>query len=77
MLVGKYNAQYIGKTMCGFTSSNEYCIEISKDEYGYQVGGIINLTEDTDSNAYITYASENSLRKYWVIQEDVTRLGGE
>ena len=74
MLVGKYNAQYIGKTMCGFTNMQEYCIEIDKDEYGYKVEGITNITEDTDTTAYITYASENSLRRYWIIQEDVTRL---
>ena len=76
MLIGTYNAQYIGKTMCGFESSNEYCIEIDKDVYGYKVGGITNLTEDADaSTAYITYASENSIRKSWVIGKDMTTLG--
>lgn len=67
MLIGTYTAQYIGKTMCGFMSGNEYNIEIDKDEYGYQVSGIMDLTEETISSAYITYASENSLRRNWII----------
>lgn len=68
MLIGNYNAQYIGKTMCGFINTYEYNIEIDKDEYGYQVSGVLNLTEEKDAtSAYITYASENSLRKNWLI----------
>lgn len=75
MLIGTYNAQYIGKAMCGFESGQDYCIEIDKDVYGYKISGITNLTKDSDtSNAYITYASENSLRRYWTIGEDVTCL---
>lgn len=75
MLIGTYNAQYIGKSMCGFESGCEYCIEIDKDEYGYKVGGITNLTEETDaSTAYMTYASENSIRRNWIIGEDITIL---
>ena len=75
MLIGTYNAQYIGKSMCGFESSYEYCIEIDKDEYGYKISGITNLTEDVDaSSAYISYASENSIRRNWIIGEDVTCL---
>lgn len=78
MLIGTYNAQYVGKTMCGFTNTYEYCIDINKDEYGYQVGGITNLTEEKGAtSAYITYASENSLRRNWIIEKDVTKLGGE
>lgn len=70
MLTGTYNAQYIGKTMCGFTNTYEYCVEINKDEYGYTVSGIINLTEDKSAtSAYIPYACENSLRKSWIIEE--------
>lgn len=70
MLIGTYNAKYIGKTMCSFESGKEYCIEIAKDEYGYTVSGIINLTEDTTvTSAYIPYACENSLRKNWIIEE--------
>lgn len=67
MLVGTYNAQYIGSTMCGFKNNYEYCIQIDKDDYGYQVEGIVNLTEDiAATNAYLTYASENSIRKSWI-----------
>ena len=75
MLIGTYNAQYIGKTMCGYEYNNEYCIEIDKNVYGYKITGITNLTKDTDaSNAYIAYASENSIRRYWIIHEDITCL---
>ena len=69
MLEGTYNAQYIGKTMCGFTSTYDYCIEINKDVYGYQVSGITNLTEEKGCSGYITYASEQSLRKYWIVDD--------
>lgn len=71
MLIGTHNGQYIGKTMCGFKNTWEYCIKINKDEYGYQVEGITNLTEEKGSSGYIRYASEQSLRKSWIIDEDV------
>ena len=77
MLVGTYNAQYIGKSMCGFKNSHEYCVEISKDEYGYAVEGVSDLTEDKGAtSAYIPYASETSLKRNWIIIEDITKLGG-
>jgi hypothetical protein len=70
MLIGTCNAQYIGKTMCGFENSHEYCIEINKDEYGYTVSGIINITDDISAtSAYIPYASKTSLRRSWIIEE--------
>lgn len=75
MLIGSYNAQYIGKTMCGFINQHEYCIEINKDIYGYIVEGVLNLTEETDASAAcINYASEISLRSRWIIKEDTTIL---
>ena len=77
MLVGNYSAEYIGKTMCGFTNGNEYCIDINKDVYGYTVSGILNLTYETASDGCINYASENSIRRNWVIKEDVTKLGSD
>lgn len=78
MLIGTYNAQYIGKTMCGFVNTYEYCVEIEKDLYGYTVSGITNLTEEKSAtSAAINYASEKSIRKNWIIEEDVTVLGGE
>ena len=68
MLIGIFNAKYIGKTMCGFISGCEYSIEIDKDLYGYTVSGILNLTEDSDASAAcINYASENSVRRNWII----------
>ena len=75
MLIGTYNAQYIGKSLCGFISTHDYCINIDKDEYVYQVSGITDLTEENDSSAFITYASENSLRRNWLIKKDITKLG--
>lgn len=78
MLVGTYTAKYIGKTMLGFTNSNEYLIKIGKDEYCYTIEGIVDLTKDEDCpTAYITYASEISIRRNWEIQEDKTQIGGE
>jgi uncharacterized cupin superfamily protein len=74
MLIGTYTAKYIGKTMLGFTKSHEYLIKIGKDEYCYTIEGIVDLTKDDDSSAYITYASENSIRRNWDIQEDKTQL---
>jgi len=74
MLVGTYTAKYIGKTLCGFINSHEYLIKIGKDEYCY---GIVDITEDEDTTAYITYASEKSVKRNWDIKEDVTQLGGE
>ena len=68
MLIGTYNAKYIGKTMCGFTNGHEYSVEIDKDLYGYTISGILNLTEDSDASAAcINYASENSVRRNWII----------
>lgn len=77
MLIGTYTAQYIGKTMCGFVNSYDYLIKIDKDDYCYIIEGIMDLTEDDDSSAYMTYASEKSIRRNWVITEDMTQLGGE
>ena len=71
MLIGTYNAQYIGKTMCGFTNTYEYRIEIDKDIYGYQIQGIINLTEEKGAtSACINYASEKSIRRNWLLEEE-------
>ena len=77
MLVGNYSAEYIGKTMCGFTNKNEYCIDINKDTYGYTVSGVLNLTDETANDGCINYASENSIRRNWVIKEDLTKLGSD
>jgi hypothetical protein len=77
MLIGTYTAKYIGKTMLGFTKSHEYLIKVGKDEYCYTIEAIVDLTKDDDSSAYITYASENSIRRNWDIQEDKTQIGGE
>ena len=74
MLIGNYSAQYIGKTMCGFVNGVEYTIDISKDLYGYVISGIYNLSENDYSSACINYASENSIRKNWIIKEDLTKI---
>lgn len=65
MLIGTYNAQYIGKTMGGFVNKQDYYINIDKDDYGYSVEGVMNLTKDVATNAYLRYASENSIRRNW------------
>lgn len=57
-MIGEYTGEYIGRTMCGFEYGNRYKIKIDKDIYGYQV---------SSKNAYITYASENSLVRNWII----------
>lgn len=75
MLTGKYSAKYIGKTICGFKNNHEYIIDIGKDRYCYSVKEIVDLTEDKDDRkAYITYASEISIRQNWNIHEDITEL---
>lgn len=74
MLIGTYTAKYKGKTLLGFINSHEYLIKIGKDEYCYGVEGVVDLTENEDSSAYITYASEISIRQNWEIKEDVTQL---
>ena len=71
MLIGKYIAQYTGRTMCGFINSHEYIINIDKDIYGYQVTGIKDITTDEDDTGYITYASETSLKRNWDIKHDI------
>ena len=69
MLIGNYNAQYIGKTMCGFTKSHRYNIDIDKNLYGYTISGLMDLTKDTDATAAcINYASEKSIRRNWKIE---------
>ena len=68
MLIGNYNAQYIGKTMCGFINEHEYSIDIDKGLYGYTISGIIDYTTDSNADyACINYASENSIRRNWII----------
>lgn len=69
MLIGNYNGKYIGKTMCGFITNHEYSIDIDKDLYGYTVSGVTDITADTVSDACINYASENSIRRNWMIKE--------
>ena len=68
MLIGNYNGRYIGKTMCGFVNGQEYNIDIDKNIYGYIVSGVINITEDNESDACINYASETSIRRNWIIE---------
>lgn len=68
MLIGNYNAQYIGKTMCGFKTDHEYSIDIDKDIYGYTVTGVKEITDNIDSDACINYASEKSIRRNWLIE---------
>ena len=69
MLIGNYNAEYTGKTMCGFIKGHKYSIDIDKDLYGYTISGVIDLTEDLDATAAcINYASENSIRRNWNIE---------
>lgn len=77
MLIGTYTAKYLGRTMLGFVKSHEYLIKIGKDEYCYVIEGIEDLTNGEDSSAYITYASEISIRRNWDIKEDKTQIGGE
>ena len=69
MLIGNYNGQYIGKTMCGFKTDHEYSIDIDKDIYGYTVSGVKDITDDTASDACINYASEKSILRNWIIKE--------
>ena len=68
MLIGNYNAQYIGKTMCGFTNGHEYSIDIDKDLYGYTVSSVKDFSEDVSNDGCINYASENSVRRNWKIE---------
>ena len=67
MLIGNYNAQYIGKTMCGFVNGHEYSIDIDKNIYGYTVSGLKDITNDVASDACINYASEKSILRNWNI----------
>lgn len=68
MLIGNYNGTYIGKTMCGFINGQEYNIDIDKNIYRYIITGVKNITEDTESDACINYASETSIRRNWIIE---------
>ena len=70
MLIGTYNAKYIGKSMCGFVNGHEYSIEIEKDIYGYIISGIVNITEDKGAtSACMNYASERSILKNWSFED--------
>ena len=70
MLVGIYNAQYVGKTMCGFVNKKDYQIEIEKNIYGYVLNGLVNLTDDVAADtACMNYASEKSIRRNWKIED--------
>lgn len=70
MLIGNYIAEYVGKTMCGFVNGNTYKINIDKDIYGYTIYGIENISEGLSSDACINYASEKSIRRNWIIEEE-------
>ena len=70
MLIGNYNAQYIGKTMCGFTKGHKYNIDIDKTLYGYIVSGLMDMTYNSATDACINYASEISIRRNWKIEGD-------
>lgn len=65
MLIGTYTGKYIGKDLCGFKSNHEYEIEIDKTIYGYDITGTFDKTKDKVIDAYIRYASENSIRTRW------------
>lgn len=74
MLVGKYNAKYISKTMCGFKNGHEYIIDITKDLYGYQISGTYDITDQDNSSALIRLSSEKSVKTYFKINEDITEI---
>lgn len=74
MLVGKYNAKYTGKTMCGFETDHKYIIDIVKDLYGYQISGTYDVTDRDNSSALIRLSSEKSVKTYFEIIKDMTEL---
>ena len=63
------NAQYLGKTMCGFISTYEYHIKITKYLYGYLLEGITNLTEEKECAGCLQYASQISLNQNWLFDK--------
>lgn len=63
------SGQYVGKTMCGFTNLCEYSIKINKGLYGYTVEDVIN--DGDEHRGCIQYASERSLRKNWLLEEEL------
>ena len=68
MLLGIYKAKYIGMSVCGFETDKEYTIKIDKDRCSYTVEEV---SSDEDSGgAYITYSSEISIRRNWILMEE-------
>lgn len=61
--------QYVGKTICGFIHSHDYSLQITQSKYNYTVEAINDLTDEKPSSAIINYASENSLRNNWALED--------
>lgn len=59
------SGKYIGKTMCGFVNSEEYCIKISRELYGYTVASV----DEIDVGGFLNYSCMNSIEKNWELAE--------
>ena len=66
---GQYTGTYIGKEICGFKQDHIYTFEIFNNGRHYELTAIYDHTLDEETDLYITYSNEVSIRRNWSIEE--------
>lgn len=68
---GVYSGVYVGKEICGFKKEHKYQFEIRHNGRTYQLHAINDLNENNEADLYMDYSNEISIKKYWIIDEEV------
>lgn len=63
---GIYTGKYIGKSLLGFEYNHEYTFKLCHPPNScYEL-------QELEDNLFITYASEISIKQYWIIENSDT-----
>lgn len=66
---GQYTGTYTGKEMCGFKQNHVYTFETFNNGRHYELTAIYDHTLDEETDLYLTYSNEVSIRRNWSIEE--------
>ena len=66
---GVYAGTYVGKEMFGFKQNHTYQFKLTHNGINYELTAFSDDTEDEETNLYVVYSSEKSIKTYWDIEE--------
>lgn len=66
---GIYTGIYIGKEVCGFKKEHKYCFEVKHNGRTYQIRAFHDEFGDLESDLFIDFSNENSIKKSFNIIE--------